>query len=146
MLFVTHKLHEVMAITDRVTVLRDGRVVANMSTANTDAGEIVRAMTGRNVNLTVDKRPLQPGEALLEASTSRRSRPAASRWSIAVSLNVRGGEIVGLAGVAGNGQSELVEALVGLRSPDGGHVLVGGRDVTKRGRGDAPRGGHRLYP
>src|SRR5579862_4835634 len=64
-LFVTHKLHEVTAITDRVTILRDGRTVANLRTANTDAGEIVRAMIGRDVNLKVEKRQVQPGDALL---------------------------------------------------------------------------------
>lgn len=129
-LLVTHKLHEVTAITDRVTILRDGRTVANLRTADTDAGEIVRAMTGRNVSLKVEKRPLQPGDARLKAVdltiTSPSGKPVVDR----VSLTVRGGEIVGIAGVAGNGQSELVEALVGLRDPDRGRVEVCGRDVT----------------
>ena len=129
-LFVTHKLHEVTAITDRVTILRDGRTVASLRTADTDAGEIVRAMTGRNVNLKVEKRPAQPGDALLKAVDVTIASPSGKLAVDRVSLTVRSGEIVGIAGVAGNGQNELVEALVGLRNPDGGRVEVCGRDVT----------------
>jgi simple sugar transport system ATP-binding protein len=131
-LLVTHKLQEVMAITDRVTILRDGRTVANLRTAETNPGEIVRAMTGRNVNLKVEKRPLQPGDTLLKAVDVKVAAPSGKLMVDRVSLSVRGGEIVGIAGVAGNGQNELVEALVGLRNPDGGYVEVGGRDVTDR--------------
>ena len=129
-LFVTHKLHEVTAITDRVTILRDGRAVASLRTADTDAGEIVRAMTGRNVNLKVKKRPLEPGDPLLKAVDVTIASPSGKLAVDRVSLTVRGGEIVGIAGVAGNGQNELVEALVGLRNLDGGRVEVCGRDVT----------------
>jgi simple sugar transport system ATP-binding protein len=129
-LLVTHKLHEVTAITDRVTILRDGRTVANLRTVDTDAGEIVRAMTGRNVNLKVEKRSLEPGDTLLKAVDVTIASPSGKRAVDRVSLTVRGGEIVGIAGVAGNGQSELVEALVGLRDPDGGRVEICGRDVT----------------
>ena len=122
-LFVTHKLHEVMAITDRVTVLRDGRVVAACAPRETDAGEIVRAMTGRNVNLKRREATAAAGRsAARSASTSRSRRRRQARWSTASSLTVRAGEIVGIAGVAGNGQNELVEALIGLRNPDGGRV------------------------
>ena len=117
-LFVTHKLHEATAITDRVTILRDGRTVASLRTADTSPREIVRAMTGRNVNLKVEKGPARARRA---ASRRRRSHGrgarAAGRAVDRVSLTVRGGEIVGIAGVAGNGQSELVEALVGLAAP-----------------------------
>ncbi|WP_158817769.1 ABC transporter ATP-binding protein [Methylocapsa sp. S129] len=129
-LFVTHKLHEVMAITDRVTVLRDGRVVERMTTAETNPREIVRAMTGRSVSLTVEKGLSHPGATLLEAIDLTIAAPGGKPLVDKIALKVRGGEIVGLAGVAGNGQSELVEALVGLRRLDGGKVLVGGIDVT----------------
>jgi simple sugar transport system ATP-binding protein len=129
-LLVTHKLHEVTAITDRVTILRDGRTVANLRTADTNAGEIVRAMTGRNVNLKVAKRPLPPGDTLLKAVDVTIASPSGKHVVDHVSLTVRGGEIVGIAGVAGNGQNELVEALVGLRNSDGGSVEICGRDVT----------------
>ncbi len=129
-LFVTHKLNEVMDITDRVTVLRDGRVVAGMKTSETSAREIVSAMTGRNVNLKVEKGAARPGATLLEAVDLTIAAPGGRPLVDRVSLKVRAGEIVGLAGVAGNGQSELVEALVGLRKLDGGRVLLSGADVT----------------
>jgi simple sugar transport system ATP-binding protein len=137
-LFVTHKLHEVMAITDRVTVLRDGRVAARLTTREISAGEIVRAMTGRNVDLRLDRAATPPGAPLLEVENlgiaSGGGRPLVDN----ASLLVRAGEIVGIAGVAGNGQNELVEALVGLRRPDAGEVRIGG--VAIRGAGVA---GHR---
>ena len=130
-LLVTHKLHEVTAITDRVTVLRDGRTVASLCTADTDADEIVRAMTGRNVSLKVAKRPAQPGDPVLSADGLTIAASSGGRAVDQVSLTVRGGEIVGVAGVAGNGQSELVEALVGLRKLDAGQVRISGHDVTR---------------
>ena len=129
-LFVTHKLNEIAAITGRVTILRDGRTVASLRTADTSAREIVRAMTGRNVALKVDKGPPRPGAPLLAATdltvVGPAGRPAVDR----ANLTVRGGEIVGIAGVAGNGQSELIEALVGLRRAARGRVEVCGADVT----------------
>ena len=132
-LFVTHKLHEATAITDRITVLRDGRSVASLRTAETSPAEIVRAMTGRNVRLKVGKGPSRPGAPLLEAVEltvgGAGERPTVDR----VSLAVRSGEIVGIAGVAGNGQSELVEVLVGLRLPESGRVAICGADVTAAG-------------
>jgi general nucleoside transport system ATP-binding protein len=130
-LFVTHKLHEATAITDRVAILRDGRAVLRSRTADTDAREIVRAMTGRNVNLKVAKRPARPGEPILTAVDVTVASPSGKRAVDRVSLTVRSGEIVGIAGVAGNGQNELVEALVGMRAPDSGRVEICGRDVTR---------------
>ena len=128
-LFVTHKLNEVMAISDRVTVLRDGRVAARMITAETSPREIIRAMTGRGVNLTVSKGPPRPGAVVLEVEgldVGDRLKPIVAN----ASLMVRAGEIVGVAGVAGNGQSDLIEALTGLRTPDAGRVKIAGKDVT----------------
>ncbi len=129
-LLVTHKLHEATAITDRVTILRDGRTVANLRTAETSPREIIRAMTGRNVNLSVERRPTHVGAPRLAAVDLSVAgvvgRPAVDR----VSLSVRAGEIVGIAGVAGNGQNELAESLVGLRRPDGGRVEICGVDVS----------------
>ncbi|MEO8667783.1 MAG: ABC transporter ATP-binding protein, partial [Bauldia sp.] len=132
-LFVTHKIHEVMAITDRVTVLRDGRVVDRMVTRDTSEREIVRAMTGRSVNLRIDRPAATPGAPLLEAVNLTVAAPHARPLVDRVNLAVRAGEIVGIAGVAGNGQSELVEALIGLRAPDAGSVTVKGVDVTAGG-------------
>jgi general nucleoside transport system ATP-binding protein len=129
-LFVTHKLHEAIAVSDRVTVLRDGRVAARMATAETSPREIIRAMTGRAVSLTVEKGPPKPGAVVLRVdglTVGEPPRPAVNN----VSLTVRAGEIVGVAGVAGNGQTELIEALSGLRTPDAGRVEIKGRDVTR---------------
>jgi simple sugar transport system ATP-binding protein len=129
-LFVTHKLNEVMAITNRVTVLRDGRVVDRMKTGETSAREIIRAMTGRSVSLKIDKGPARAGAPLIEAADLTVAAPGGKPAVDKVSFAVRAGEIVGIAGVAGNGQSELVEALVGLRTPDAGSVRIAGREVT----------------
>ena len=129
-IFVTHKLHEVMAIADRVTVLRDGRVAASMTTKETSPSEIIRAMTGRAVNLTVEKGPAKPGAIMLKVDglmVRGAGRPAVDR----VSFTIRAGEIVGAAGVAGNGQTELIETLTGLRAPDYGRVEIAGREVTR---------------
>ena len=134
-LFVTHKIHEVMAVTDRVTVLRDGRVVAGMPTRETSEGEIVRAMTGRSVNLRLDKAAAKPGDVVLEARDLTVASPGGRPLVDKVSLSVRSGEIVGIAGVAGNGQTELVEALIGARAPNAGAVFVHGIDVTRTGVG-----------
>jgi len=128
-LLVTHKLNEVMALSDRITVLRDGRVTDRLVTRETNPTQIVRAMTGRNVLLQVRKQPREVGAVRLDVAglTVR----AANRCAVDdVSFTVRAGEIVGIAGVAGNGQSELVEAIMGLRSDVGGSVRVNGRDVT----------------
>ena len=129
-LFVTHKLHEVMEISDRVTVLRDGRVAARLRTSETTPQEIVRAMTGRNVALTAAPSQAQRGRPLLVATDLTvavpGNRPALDR----VSLTVHSGEIVGIAGVAGNGQNELVEVLVGLRPLNSGTVHIDSVAVT----------------
>jgi ABC-type uncharacterized transport system ATPase subunit len=130
LLFVTHKLHEVMAITDRVSVLRDGRVVERMNTSETTPRDIVQAMTGRSINLRIDRARAEYGAPLLEAVDLTVAAPGGKPLVDRISLKVCAGEIVGIAGVAGNGQSELVEALTGLRKPDAGRVLVNGVDVT----------------
>jgi simple sugar transport system ATP-binding protein len=133
LLFVTHKLREVMAVTDAVTVLRDGRVAGRMRTAETSEREIVRAMTGRSVTAQTAGAAPPLGAPRLEAEEltviGEGGKPRVDR----VSFTVRSGEIVGVAGVAGNGQSELVEALAGLRAADGGAVRIGGRDVAALG-------------
>ena len=137
-LFVTHKLNEVMAITDRVTVLRDAKVVARMKTRETTAGEIIRAMTGRNVDLQIERGAAAPGALMLEVEGLTIGAPGGRPLVDGAAFAVRAGEIVGLAGVAGNGQNELVEALVGLRRPDAGEVRIAGVSV-----GEADVAGHR---
>ena len=144
-IFVTHKLHETMAVAERVTVLRGGRVAASMATKETSPSEIIRAMTGRAVNLTVEKSPAKLGAARLEVdglTVRGAGRPAVDR----ASFTVRAGEIVGIAGVAGNGQTELIEALTGLRAPDEGRVEIAGRDVTRTDVEDHRRAGLAYIP
>jgi ABC-type uncharacterized transport system ATPase subunit len=130
LLFVTHKLHEVMAVTNRVTVLRDGRVADRMVTATTSAREIIRAMIGRDVAPRIGRKATTPGRSLLEVAgltiESSGDKPIVDN----ATLVVRAGEIVGIAGVAGNGQTELIEAIIGLRMADRGRITVNSRDVT----------------
>lgn len=145
-LFVTHKIHEVMAVTDRVTVLRDGRVVERLATRETSESAIVRAMTGRSVTLRIAKEAARPGKAVLEASRLTIANPGGRPLLDGVSLIVRAGEIVGIAGVAGNGQGELIEALTGGRPPDAGTVRINGTDVTASGVEDHRAAGLAYIP
>ncbi len=128
---VTHKLDEVLAIADRVTVMRGGQVVAELEREALDAEAIARAMVGRPVLLEVERSPGTPGDVALSVRglsvRGRGARPAVG----GVDLEVRAGEIVGVAGVEGNGQRELVEVVAGLRAPSAGSVHLGGRDVTR---------------
>ncbi|HUF18895.1 MAG TPA: ABC transporter ATP-binding protein, partial [Thermoanaerobaculia bacterium] len=129
---ITHKLSEVLAISDEVTVMRDGKVVGSVRTSETTAAELARLMVGRDVLLRVDKPDAQPGEVVL----SVRDLSAIPRGSgvplAGISFEVRSGEIVGIAGVEGNGQTELIEALAGLaRSGNvSGSISLGGADVS----------------
>jgi simple sugar transport system ATP-binding protein len=130
-LFITHKLNEVMEISDRATVLRNGSVITTLNTRETNQNELARHMVGRSVLLRVEKPNITPGETLLQVENLQ---VADERGNLAVrdvSLQVRAGELVGIAGVAGNGQTELIEALVGLRAPRVGRVLMRGQDVTR---------------
>jgi simple sugar transport system ATP-binding protein len=129
-IFITHKLNEVMQISDRATVLRDGRVVTTLVTSETSPAEISRAMVGRDVMLRVNKRPHEPGEVVLDVADLHVENNQGAEAVRGVSLVVRAGEIIGIAGVAGNGQNELVEALAGLRPVKSGRVTLRGRDMT----------------
>jgi simple sugar transport system ATP-binding protein len=131
---ITHKLSEVLAISDRVTVMRDGRVVGEVETRATSAAELARLMVGRDVLLRVTKGPARPGETVL-AVRDLGVAPADADGSprlAGVSLAVRAGEIVGIAGVEGNGQTELVEALAGLvpRERMSGRIELSGVEIT----------------
>lgn len=128
--FITHKLEEVMEVSDRVTVMRGGKVTMTKATAQTDAREIARMMVGREVFLQVNKADLTPGEVMLEVENLW---VADDRGLFAVkglSFQVREGEILGVAGVAGNGQMELAEAITGLRPVQAGRIRVCGQDIT----------------
>jgi ABC-type uncharacterized transport system ATPase subunit len=129
-IFISHKLHEVTEIADRITVLRRGKKIETLPARGATEEQLARLMVGREVLLRVEKKPAEPGEPLLEVENLEvlddRSLPAVR----GASLTVRRGEIVGLAGVDGNGQSELIDAIAGLRHPAGGRVALGGREVT----------------
>jgi ABC-type uncharacterized transport system ATPase subunit len=130
--FISHKLNEVLEVSDRVTVLRRGKKIDTVETQGATERSLARLMVGRDVLLRVEKQDRAPADPVLEVEglsvSDDRGLPAVRD----VSLNVRSGEIVGLAGVDANGQSELIEALVGLRKPDAGQIRVAGRDVTGR--------------
>ncbi|MDR7481398.1 MAG: ABC transporter ATP-binding protein [Armatimonadota bacterium] len=131
-IFISHKLDEVMAIADRVTVLRRGRVVASLPVDEIDRRTLARLMVGREVELRPARRPRPPGDVLLRVERLRARNARGVEALRGVSLTVRQGEILGIAGVAGNGQRELVEVLTGLRRATAGRVLLGGRDVTNQ--------------
>src|SRR5438132_8946301 len=130
---ITHKLSEVLAISDNVTVMRDGRVVGDLKTSETNAAELARLMVGREVLLRVEKPEAKVGATLFALrELSIVGRDGAKRVDN-VSFEVRAGEIVGVAGVEGNGQTELIEALAGLipGSHVSGTITFEGRDITK---------------
>ncbi|MBL3686070.1 ABC transporter ATP-binding protein [Leucobacter zeae] len=128
-ILITHKLNEVMAISDRVTVLRDGRNVASLVTAQSSPAEITRHMTGRDVDLTTPPPANPPGDTVLEVRDL--TVPGEGRDAVArATLSVRAGEVVGIAGVAGNGQVELAEAIIGMRRATAGTVAISGRDLS----------------
>ncbi len=129
-ILITHKLREIMAVTDNVTVMRGGEVVAHRRTARTDKEELAELMVGRKVRLELDKEVASPGEPLLRVrDLSLRDALGVARVD-AVSFEVRRGEIVGIAGVSGNGQSELLETLAGIRPPDAGAIELLDRTIT----------------
>ena len=129
-LLITHKLREILEATDVVTVMRQGQVVATLPTAETTAEQLAELMVGRKVSLRVDKAPAQPGETVLEVSDLVVADALGVERVKSVSFVVRRGEIVGVAGVAGNGQSELLEALAGILPLKSGRIRWGGRDVA----------------
>ena len=129
--FISHKLDEVLEIADRITVIRRGKVVGSRRPAETGESELAQLMVGRAVSLRVERGRSHPGAVMLEVGGLRVKDDRGHEAVQGVDLTVRAGEIVGIAGVAGNGQDELVEALVGLRSPGAGAVGVAGRDVTR---------------
>lgn len=131
--FISHKLHEVMEISDRVTVLQKGRITsAGISAEGVTRADLARLMVGREVVFRIDKKQVEPGEVVLSVKDLRAENDKGLPALRGVSLEVREGEIVGLAGVAGNGQSELAETLAGLRKILGGTVSVNQEDVTNK--------------
>jgi simple sugar transport system ATP-binding protein len=128
-ILITHKLREIMAATDRVSVMRRGEMVATLETAGTSPPELAELMVGRRVLLRVEKTAREPGAPLLEIENFSVVDTRGVLRVADASLTIRAGEIVGIAGVAGNGQSELLEAIAGMRRPVLGEIRFEGRPI-----------------
>jgi simple sugar transport system ATP-binding protein len=133
-ILITHKLREVMAATDRISVMRRGEMLATLETAKTSPAELAELMVGRRVLLRVEKPAREPGAPVLEVENLSVVDGRGVRRLEDVAFAVRAGEIVGIAGVAGNGQSELLEALAGMRPLAGGAIRLNGRALPEKGR------------
>jgi simple sugar transport system ATP-binding protein len=129
-IFISHKLNEVLEIADRITVLRQGKQVDTVPREGATQEGLARMMVGREVVLRVEKTPAQPGEPLLVAENLVVVDDRGLEACRGVSFEVRAGEIVGLAGVDGNGQTELIDTLTGLRQSESGTIVAAGRDIT----------------
>jgi simple sugar transport system ATP-binding protein len=129
-IFISHKLYEVLDIADRITVIRRGKVVGSRVPSETDEEDLAELMVGRDVQLTVDRGESKPAEVMLRADALKVADDRGHEVVHGVSFDVRAGEIFGIAGVAGNGQDELVEAIMGLRKKTAGRITLGERDVT----------------
>ncbi len=129
-IFITHKLKEVLAVADRITVMRDGKVVGTAKPKETDEAKLASMMVGREVILKVDKDPAKPGNEILMVDGLKVHDIRGLEVVRDVSFHVLAGEVLGIAGVQGNGQTELVEALTGLRSMAGGKMWFSGKDMT----------------
>ena len=146
-LFITHKLGEIMAVANRCTVLRKGKTVGTVEVADTTREELSQMMVGREVPLEADKRPKQPTDVVLTVEeltvASRLHQQDAVKQ---VSFQVRGGEIVCLAGIDGNGQTELVHALTGLEKPSAGKIVLQGQEITRKTVRERSRAGMSHIP
>lgn len=135
-ILITHKLREIMAVTDNVSVMRRGEMVGSVKTAETNEIELAEMMVGRTVLLQVDKDDAKPEQTVLEV----KDLVVHDRFKVprvdSVSFNVRAGEIVGIAGVAGNGQSELLEALAGIDPVSSGTIRIGSHQITPQSQSD----------
>lgn len=130
LIFISHKLHEVVEISARVSVLRDGRLIGTRPTSETTKQDLAKWMVGREVGFAPDRGVLKSGEARLQLENVSCGSDRGTPGLRDVSLDVRSGEILGIAGVSGNGQRELAEAVTGLRKVTGGKVTLEGEDVT----------------
>jgi ABC-type uncharacterized transport system ATPase subunit len=149
--FISHKLNEVLEIADRISVLRRGKLVDTIPREGATEAGLARSMVGREVLLRVDKKPATPGEPLLRVEDLQVRDDRGLEAIRGVSFDVRSGEIVGIAGVDGNGQSELIDALTGLRNVASGRMTIGEHDLTRAtarqaldaGMGHIPEDRHR---
>lgn len=130
--FISHKLNEVMEISDRISVMRQGEYIATVNKSETDADELAKLMVGRDVFLNSEKPKSEIGDIVLDVKDLWTSGEKELSKIRGVDLNVHRGEIVGIAGIDGNGQSELIEAIAGLRKVEKGSVILDGVDVTNK--------------
>lgn len=130
-IIITHKLEEVLAISDEVTVMRDGKNVGNVRTAETSASELARLIVGRDVLLRVEKEDADPKDVVLKV-TDLSAEGKHGKALDGVSFNIRAGEIVGVAGIEGNGQTELIETIAGLLKSSAGSIEFCGEDITNK--------------
>ncbi len=131
LIFISHKLHEVMALSDRITVLRNGRVSGHTTPAEASREKLAEMMVGRAVKLTPDRPPVATGSPRLEVRSLSVQGDRGTRAVDDITFEVKGGEILGIAGVSGNGQREIAEAIAGLRAPlPGSHISLDGQDVA----------------
>lgn len=128
--FISHKLNEVMEISDRITVMRNGKFVATVNKEDTNPSELAKMMVGREVFLKVEKKKSSIGDVVLKVDDIWTSGEKELSKIRGISMDVRAGEIVGIAGIDGNGQSELIEAITGLRKVEKGTVTLDGEDIT----------------
>ncbi len=131
LVFISHKLREVLALSDRISVLRAGRLIGTVPNVNITRPQLARMMVGREVLLERDKAPAKVGEALLALEDVEAYRITGTRALHHLTQQLRGGEILGIAGVSGNGQRTLAEVVAGLRDVRDGHVTLLGTDITK---------------
>ena len=131
-ILISHKLEEIMAVTDRVTILRDGRRVGSHPTSETSVEEMAREMVGREVLFRLHREEKPPGDMILEVTNLHALDDRGSSALQGIDLRLHEGEIVGLAGVDGNGQKELAEVLAGVRRAERGSVILAGRDVVNQ--------------
>jgi simple sugar transport system ATP-binding protein len=132
-IFITHKLREVMEISDRVTVMRDAQVVGTVNTKDTSIPELARMMVGREVFMQVDRPPVQRGKPVLEVTDLLYANEVGRKVVNHLTFRVCASEILGIAGVEGNGQTELVEVLTGLRNATTGQATVDGESILNQG-------------
>ena len=146
-LFITHKLNEIMEVADRCTIIRKGKYIGTVDIKDTTKEELSRMMVGRNVSFSVDKKPSTPGETVLKVKHMTVPSKAHSNNAVKdVSFNVRRGEIVCIAGIDGNGQSEFVQGLTGLENITGGTITFCGKDISHASIRDRSKAGMSHIP
>ena len=139
--FITHKLHEVMGYADKVSVLRKGKMVETLETEGTSKDELARLMVGKDVLFQFDKEAREPGEVTIQVENLKATNDKGLPAVKGISFQIRSGEILGIAGVAGNGQRELAEAITCLRPVKEGSIMVNGQDITNCSPRDAINAG-----